>query len=45
MQAKDARARWQAEPLQLAERHLHDAAKSMRMGSMPESPFGRTDGL
>lgn len=43
MQAKDARARWQAEQLQLAERHLHDAANSMRMGFMPESPFGRTD--
>ena len=43
MQAKDARARWQAEQLQLAGRHLLDAAKSMRMGPMPESPFGRTD--
>jgi fluoroquinolone resistance protein len=27
----------------LAGRHLLDAAKSMRMGPMPESPFGRTD--
>lgn len=43
MQAKDARARWQAEQLQLAGRRLLDAAKSMRMGAMPESPFGLTD--
>ncbi|MFY1928036.1 pentapeptide repeat-containing protein [Achromobacter xylosoxidans] len=43
MQAKDARARWQAEQLQLAGRHLLDAAKSMRMGAMPASPFGLTD--
>lgn len=43
MQAKDARARWQAEQLQLAGRHLLDAAKSMRMEAMPASPFGLTD--
>lgn len=43
MQAKDARARWQAEQLQLAGRRILDAAKSMRMGAMPESPFGLTD--
>ncbi|WP_241072396.1 pentapeptide repeat-containing protein [Achromobacter xylosoxidans] len=43
MQAKDARARWQAEQLQLAGRRLLDAAKSMRMGAMPASPFGLTD--
>ncbi|MGE7083993.1 pentapeptide repeat-containing protein [Achromobacter xylosoxidans] len=43
MQAKDARARWQAEQLQLAGRRLLDAAKSMKMDAMPESPFGLTD--
>ncbi|MFY2593806.1 hypothetical protein ACOTHJ_02945 [Achromobacter xylosoxidans] len=43
MQAQDARARWQAEQLQLAGRRLLDVAKSMRMGAMPESPFGLTD--
>ena len=43
MQAKDARARWQAEQLQRVGRALHDAAKSMRMRAMPESPFGLTD--
>lgn len=43
MQEKDARARWQAEQLQLAGRRLLDAAKSMRMGAMPASPFGLTD--
>lgn len=43
MKVKEARARWQAEQLQLIEGRLRDAAKSMRMGVMPESPFGRTD--
>lgn len=43
MQAKDARGRWQAEHLRSVGRRLSDAAKSMRMGAMPESPFGLTD--
>jgi len=33
MQAKDARARWQAEQLQQAGRHLLDAAKSMSVNA------------
>lgn len=43
MQAKDARGRWQAEHLRSVGRRLSDAAKSMRMGAMPESPFGLTN--
>lgn len=43
MKAKEARARWQAEQLQLIEARLRDATRSMRMAAMPGSPFGHGD--
>ncbi len=43
MLAKEARNRWQTEQLKLVEKKLYDAAKSLKMGPMPESPFGLTE--
>lgn len=43
MQAKQARGRWQTEQLRAVEERLHEAARSMRMRPMPESPFGSTE--
>lgn len=43
MLAKEARNRWQTEQLKLVEKKLNDAAKSLKMGPMPESPFGLTE--
>ncbi|WP_314402640.1 pentapeptide repeat-containing protein [Stenotrophomonas rhizophila] len=43
MLAKEARNRWQTEQLKLVEKKLSDAAKSLKMGPMPESPFGLTE--
>lgn len=43
MLAKDARQRWQDEQLMLVNKKLYDAAKSLKMGPMPESPFGLTE--
>jgi len=43
MLAKEARNRWQVEKLRLVEKNLYDAAKSLKMRPMPESPFGLTE--
>lgn len=43
MLAKEARSRWPVEQLRLVEKKLYDAAKSFKMGPMPESPFGLTE--
>lgn len=43
MLAKEARNRWQTEQLKLVEKKLNDAAKSLKMSPMPESPFGLTE--
>ncbi len=43
MLAKEARNRWQTEQLKLVEKKLNDAAKSLKMRPMPESPFGLTE--
>jgi hypothetical protein len=43
MKAKEARARWQVEQLQLIEGRLRDATRSVRMAAMPGSPFGHGD--
>jgi len=40
MKVKEARARWQTEQLQAIEGRLREAARLMKMASMPESPFG-----
>jgi len=43
MLAKEARGRWRVKQLRLVEKNLYDAAKSLKMGPMPESPFGLTE--
>ncbi len=43
MLAKEVCGRWQGKEVRLVEKNLDDAAKLLKMGSMPESPFGLTE--